>query len=451
MLRAIARISSYGFFGNVYVSGQPYMGGSCIWASNHTSAIVDPAILFGLSPVQLRPVAKHTLWDHPVMKPMLKNVRAIPVYRAQDMLAKGKDEGPDDEQRRKLNQSAFRESAQALVEGDCLLIFPEGVSHDDPHLHRLRSGASRMALEAVERANREGFECVIQPVAIDYFEKDEFRSDLGIYFCQPVVVNHTDMKPDDVNRALEVSLKEGLAQFETWEDKRNCLFLFETAYGRKPHSPREFRIFQEEYFPRFQENADFMSRAQTMRRLLLAMRVAPSQLIWGESNERRRSFFWILLSHGLVHFLVSVPIESVSTATWILPYRLCDVLARLSTNERDVVATMKIAHASYLFVLWIIGLGFLAAYTGEYLFDISSFGWLFVGGAVFAVLTLLGSMLVSERASPFPGYWKLARLRFLHPRAWSEVMEEWNLFSESVFRSIEKSDQNPALPLRHAR
>ena len=299
MLRFAAKVLSHGFFGNVYVSGQPYLGGSCIWASNHTSAIVDPAILFGLSPVRLRPVAKHTLWGHPVMRPLLLNVRAIPVYRAQDMLHKESSENPNsshssvsDRERKRLNQSAFRESAQALVQGDCLMIFPEGVSHDDPHLHRLRSGASLMAIEAVQRAASEQFECVIQPVAIDYFEKDEFRSDLGIYFCQPVVVGDSDMSPEDVNRAIRDSLSEGLAQFTTWEDKRNCLFLFETAYGRKPHSPREFRIFQEDHFPEFQKSLEFMRHAQTLRRLLLAMRVSPGQLIWGESHARRGILFF---------------------------------------------------------------------------------------------------------------------------------------------------------------
>lgn len=456
MLRAIARILAHGFFGKIYISGQPYMGGSCIWASNHTSAIVDPAILFGLSPVKLRPVAKHTLWSHPVMRPLLQNVLAIPVFRAQDMLQKDSEANDLDEKRRKLNQSAFRDSAQALVDGDCLVIFPEGVSHDDPHLHRLRSGTARMALEAVQRADQSHFECVIQPVAIDYFEKDEFRSDLGIYFCQPVVVTDPDLKPDDVTRALEESLREGLAQFETWEDKRNCLFLFETAYGRKPHSPREFRIFQQEHFPSFQAKPDFVRRAQTMRRLLQAMRVEPSQLIWGEGHENRHSFFWMLLSHGLYHFLVCVPIETISTPVWIGPYRLVDTLARLSTRERDVVATMKIAHATYVFLLWCLALSGAFAYLlppivqavseGE-----MSFGLAFFCGFVFGVATLLSSLLISERGSFFPGYWKLARLRFLHPRAWAEVMEEWNSFSEAVFQTIEKASEINPLPLRQAR
>jgi 1-acyl-sn-glycerol-3-phosphate acyltransferase len=453
MLRALARLLVQGFFGNVYVSGQPYMGKSCIWAANHTSAIVDPAILFGLSPVKLRPVAKHTLWDHPVMRPLLLNVRAIPVYRAQDMLAKGESsntsEAAPDESRRKLNQSAFRAGAQALVDGDCLVIFPEGISHDSPHLQRLRSGATLMALEAVQRATTANFQAVIQPVAIDYFEKDEFRSDLGVYFCRPVFVSDAEGRAEDITKAIEESLREGLAQFDTWEDKRNCLFLFETTYGRKPHSPRELRIFQEEFFPIFTQRKDFMSRAQTLRRLLQAMRVSPFQLIWGESHERRSSFVWTLLTHGIYHFVICVPIQTVSVPLWIVPFRACDVLARLTAKERDVVATMKIGYACMIFPLWIAA---IAAGT-------SSLAWMFgsphqlrffMFGGFFALSALLGSVLVSERRSFFPGYWKLARLRFLHPRAWSEVMEEWNTFSEDVFRSIEATAHRSETKLRAA-
>lgn len=450
MLKALANILAHGFFGKIYIAGHPYMGGSCIWAANHTSAIVDPAILYGLAPVPLRPVAKHTLWSHPVMRPLLQNVRAIPVYRAQDVLAKGVDAAESDDARRRLNQSAFRASAQALADGDCLMIFPEGISHDDPHLHRVRSGAARMALEAVQRSTRPGFQCVIQPVALDYFEKDEFRSDLGIYLCQPIFVTDPAMKVSDLNEAIEEALKEGLAQFGTWEEKRNCLFLFETAYGRKPHSPREFRNFQELYFPKFQVNSEFMHRTQTMRRLLQAMRVAPSQLIWGETHEERRSFLWIILRHGLSHFLISVPVDLISTATWLIPYRLCAWLAKLTTSERDVVATMKIAHACYLFPLWCAGIG---AGLGFFFGDVwPEFGYwsLFATGFCFGALTLLGSLLVSESVSFFPGYWKLARLRFFHPRAWQEVMEEWNTFSEAVFQVIEKHESVDGMSLRQA-
>jgi hypothetical protein len=323
------------------------------------------------------------------------------------------------------------------------MVFPEGISHDKPHLQRIRSGASLMVLEAVERAASPLFQAVIQPVALDYFEKDEFRSDLGVYFCKPVFVSDPETRAEDINKAIEESLSDGLAQFETWEDKRNCLFLFETTYGRKPHSPRELRVFQQDYFPAFLSRPEFMGKAKLLRRMLEAMRVSPGQLIWGETHSKRSSFVRTLVMHGLYHFGVCVPIEAISVPVWIVPFRACDVLARLTVKERDVVATMKIGYACILFPLWIAAMAFgFAALAWSFTSYSMAVGA--TAGGLFGVGTLFGSVLFSERGSFFPGYWKLARLRFLHPRVWAEVMEEWNGFSEEVFRTIEALAHHPS-------
>jgi hypothetical protein len=193
-----------------------------------------------------------------------------------------------------------------------------------------------------------------------------------------------------------------------------------------------------------------MSKTQLLRRMLLAMRVSPSQLIWGESHSKRTSFVRTLLLHGVYHFGVSVPVEAISVPVWIVPFRLVDVLARLTVKERDVIATMKIGYACVLFPLWI---GLMGAWAASMAWSFTEFSpWLaFALGSGFGVATLLGSVLFSERRSFFPGYWKLARLRFLHPRAWAEVMEEWNSFSDEVFRTIESMAHRKENPWRMAR
>ena len=61
------------------------------------------------------------------------------------------------------------------MDGDRILIFPEGLSHDDPFLHPLKTGIARMAIQAVSALSNT---IMIQPVIIDYSEKNEFRSEL---------------------------------------------------------------------------------------------------------------------------------------------------------------------------------------------------------------------------------------------------------------------------------
>jgi 1-acyl-sn-glycerol-3-phosphate acyltransferase len=424
------------------------VGPSAIWASNHQSGIVDPALMMGLAPVPLRPVSKHTLFSHPIMRPLLKLARAIPVRRTQDMMIEAVahkqalERGVSEKEwRASANTEAFQAVANALLDGDRILIFPEGVSHDLPYLQKLKTGIARMALQAMAYSKDSGFGVVLQPVAIDYFEKDEYRSDISLHYCEPVAVTSSETSVEDLMSAVETSLLDALAQFTSWDEKRNWLFLFEIAYGRTPQSAREFRMFVDAYRPEFNLDPVFLARIQTMRRMLLAMNITPSQIIWGESHEKKRSFFKMIVTQGLFYWLIAAPVEYLSFFVWFIPQRLAGFLADVSTRDRDVLATMKIGHGLYVFLIWIC-LGTLT--VQKILMMIwpaldPTFGLLigFLSGPAILFLGLLSS----ERIDHFPGYWRLAKLRLLFPRGWREVIAEWRQLSEAVLSKIDKVNQ----------
>jgi 1-acyl-sn-glycerol-3-phosphate acyltransferase len=448
MLRSLAHFVCRIFFREIHISGSAYMGPSTLWAANHSSAIVDPAVMMAFCPTTLRPLAKHTLFDHPVMLPLLRWARAIPVHRTQDMkkdleaqraeLEKGTN---PKEWRSSANSDAFKTISDALLEGDSVLIFPEGISHDEPYIHKLKTGIARMALQAMTHSKEHNFTCVIQPVAIDYSEKDEFRSDLAIHFCDAVPVNSSEMSVEDIMSGVRASLDSGLAQFRNWDDKRNWQFLFEMAYGRRPHSPREFRLFVDDHRDIFYSDSVFFARVQTIRRMLMAMSIEPFQLIWGERKERKRSFYGILLKYVWFHVFVARPLQVVTGMLWFVPYRICGFLAHRSTTDRDLVATMKIAHGAWLFPLWDVLVSlpifFLLKQSAPSIVD--STGNLVTYGLV----TLLGPLFLilatwsSERRDFFPGYWRLAKLRLFFPRAWVEVRQEWFEISQGVIERIQ--------------
>lgn len=456
MLRALAYAVCRIFFRRVHLSGTPYVGPSCLWAANHTSGIVDPAVMFGLCPVQLRPISKHTLFEHPLMRPLLIAARAIPIRRMQDMklevegqkqeIEKGT---PEKEWRANANTEAFRTVSDALLAGDCILIFPEGVSHDEPYLHAFKTGIARMALQAITHSPRPDQCIFVQPVAIDYSEKDEFRSDLNMHFCEPIVITSSEMQVEDIMSGLRQSLSEGLAQFDDWNEKRNWQFIFEMAYGRDPHSAREFRVFVEEQRPRFRADPVFFARIQTMRRMLMALSIEPFQLIWGETHERKRSFYAILFKHVWLHLFVSLPLQYASGLLWYVPYRLCGFFANLSTKDRDVVATMKIAHGVWLFPLWGAFLAAITFVAARAIFPgmVDSTGNIiaFIASAVFGPFLLVAGLWFAERRDFFPGYWRLARLRLFFPRACREVMTEWRELSQGVIDRIQapKDEESP--------
>lgn len=449
MLRLLARILCRVFFKNISISGTPFAGGSCIWAANHTSGIVDPAVMFGIAPSRLRPISKHTLWNHPVMRPLLNASGAIPIFRLQDMK---KDQQavrdaavqslPAGEMRAAQgNNGAFEAVTEALQAGDCVLIFPEGMSHDEPILQKLKTGIARMALQAMSRPPASNFSVVIQPVAIDYFEKDEFRSDLAVHFCEPIPVTSGDTPVEDLMEAVRASLLDGLATFTSWDEKRNWLFIFEIAYGRSPRSAREFRSFVDENRWKFESDPSFLARLQTMRRMLLAMNISPSHLVWGETNEKKISFFKLFITHGWFHFLISAPIQFFSNLMWNLPQRIVGILAHSSVKDRDVVATMKIAHGLYILPIAVFVGAFFWAWGLKFLMPEASLALRWVFGVFIGPALLVAGTRFAERTDFFSGYWRFARLRFFFPRGWREVMEEWRNISERCLETVNLEDR----------
>jgi hypothetical protein len=88
--------------------------------------------------------AKATLFEQPALAWLLRTVGVVPLRRA-------KDEARVDASAHSMserNAQAFARVTSALRDRHAVLIFPEGVSHDDPALAPLKSGAARMALQA---------------------------------------------------------------------------------------------------------------------------------------------------------------------------------------------------------------------------------------------------------------------------------------------------------------
>lgn len=448
MLRLLAFILCRIFFKRISISGTPYTGKSVIWAANHSSAIVDPTVMLGLAPAQIRPLAKHTLWDMPVMKTFLKMTKAIPVNRLQDMKKDVQAQKEMLEQgnfdldwRIKANNEAFQAVSEALLRGDSILIFPEGVSHDDPYIYQFKSGLARMALQALSKATDPNFFVVIQPVVIDYSEKDEFRSELCLHYCEPVVVTSQEFSVKDIMNGVRESMENGFASFFNWDEKRNWRFLFELCYGRSPYSSREFRLFVEKYRPELDLDQILVARIQTIRRLLQAIIVSPLQLVWGDINYKKRNFFWIIFRHGWFFVCVTLPIQVLGAIVWLIPAKFCEKLAIKSTSDRDVRATMKIAHGMWFFPFWAFLMSSLFTFLlKDYLPHVHK-TIIWIGFLILTPTFLVLSLILAESMNFFPGFLRLTFLRFFFPRGWYELMKEWREITDGVLSKIKKVDE----------
>ena len=136
----------------------------------------------------LRRDASHSLQKHHsfacrVIGYLVKALDSLPVYRRQD-------EGQDITK----NEETFIAARKLLARGGTIGICPEGVSHDEPGLQPIKTGAARISLAAVSTG--EVSELKIVPAGLYYTSKTRFRSDALLYFGNPIHVEPVDLEPD---------------------------------------------------------------------------------------------------------------------------------------------------------------------------------------------------------------------------------------------------------------
>ena len=154
-----------------------------IFVLNHPNALVDPAVLLCRAPRQVSFLAKAPLFRMPVLGYFVREMDSLPIYRRQD-------EGEDVSK----NQETFVAARKLLARGGTIGICPEGVSHDEPRLRPIKTGAARIALGAVSTG--EVVDLSIVPAGLYYTSKTKFRSSALLYFGKPIEVTPVELEAD---------------------------------------------------------------------------------------------------------------------------------------------------------------------------------------------------------------------------------------------------------------
>jgi 1-acyl-sn-glycerol-3-phosphate acyltransferase len=141
--------------------------------SNHFGGFADALVL--LHAFDRRPgiVARDVIWNVPVVGSFMDWIGAIPVHKPEDGTSVG------------ANEQMFGSCYQALRDGGHLLIFPEGVTRNEPSMARVKTGAARIALGA-HASGAAGM--VINPVGIHYEDKAALRSRVVVNGGRPIDV-----------------------------------------------------------------------------------------------------------------------------------------------------------------------------------------------------------------------------------------------------------------------
>ena len=133
---SLIRIIANTFFRRIDVVGIENVPGDgpVIFAGNHPNALMDGFLLIakcGRWPLHFMANAK--LWKFRLLAPILDAIGAVPVYRREE------HDGDVD------NRQAFEKLYEVIEAGNCMGIFPEGVSHTESQLAKLKTGTARIS------------------------------------------------------------------------------------------------------------------------------------------------------------------------------------------------------------------------------------------------------------------------------------------------------------------
>ena len=173
----LIRLIANTFFRRIEIAGVENVptSGPVIFAGNHPNALMDGWLLTAKSvrwPLYFLANAK--LWKYKMLAPILNATGAVPVYRREDHV------GEVD------NKSAFERLYEVIEAGECVCIFPEGISHVESQLVKLKTGTARVALTV---ANRGKIVAPIVPCGLNYIHRHRFRSQVLIQFGKPISID----------------------------------------------------------------------------------------------------------------------------------------------------------------------------------------------------------------------------------------------------------------------
>ena len=148
--------------------------GPVLLTSNHPNSVTDPFVIGASLPRKVNFMATVQMFRFAPLKWLLLRCGVIPVNRLKD-----------DPKAMRSVMDTFEAVYRVLERGEAVALFPEGITHDDPQLKEVKTGAARMALELEHRhGGKLGLQIV--PVGLTFSAKELYRSDALANFGEPI-------------------------------------------------------------------------------------------------------------------------------------------------------------------------------------------------------------------------------------------------------------------------
>ena len=357
--------------------------GPVLLVANHPNSLMDPALVAAVAGRPVRFLAKAPLFTDPLVGWLVRGSGAIPVYRR-----------VDDQAEMAKNEDTFRAVYEVLAKGAAVAIFPEGLSHSEPSLAPLKTGAARIALGAAAILGRP---IPIVPVGLVFRRKDTFRSEALAVVGEPVEWEGLRGRGVDDPEAvreltgrIHAALQAVTVNLERWEDAP-LVEMAEAVYSAEfPTDPspaarvgrtRETTAALARL--RAERPEEFAALARDVHqhvRTLRVLRMTPVEV--KASASAAEAAKWTFRQLTVLRTLL--PVAAVGMALFYVPYRLTGVLVDRARPPRDIRATYKALIGIALHLVWTVLLAGLAWWW---------WGWK-IGAAALLVLPLVAFLTV---------------------------------------------------------
>jgi glycerol-3-phosphate O-acyltransferase / dihydroxyacetone phosphate acyltransferase len=197
-VRAVARFWLWFFFKAVEARDAERVpaAGPVLLCINHPNNLIDSLLVGAVLNRKVHYMATAALFRNPLQGWFLRACGAVPVYRRQD--------DPDKMDR---NVETFAACLEILARGGVIGMYPEGTTHAERRVQRIKTGAARIALE-YEAGAADGHapgrpSLAVVPVGLTFAARKSFGGRVRVAFGDPVPVTpHLHLYRDDPAKAV---------------------------------------------------------------------------------------------------------------------------------------------------------------------------------------------------------------------------------------------------------
>ena len=180
LVRLFGRFWVWFFFRSVDVQHAERVprAGPVLLCINHPNNFIDSLLVSAVVERKVHYLATAALFRNALVRKFLRACGAIPVYRRQD-----------DPDKMAKNAGAFEATVATLARGGLVAIYPEGTTHAESRVQRIKTGAARIALDyESRRAGGLGEVLTLIPTGLTFEARKSFGGRVRVSFGEPISI-----------------------------------------------------------------------------------------------------------------------------------------------------------------------------------------------------------------------------------------------------------------------